>query len=286
VTRDAATAESPRRRYDLTSAAADYAPWQGAPLRTLVICTQQRSGSTLLGEAMYFAGGMGCPLEYFHSGFRPDFEARFQPADIHAYAATLHELRTDTSGVFSVKLFWQDAIDLVREIAPSEFHWRRNGHAMQLDPDAHRRIFAILANLVPNPTLVFLRRRDTIRQAVSLFMAGRSRQWRQLSPGKGSGARATVAYDFHRIFRFLSTIQRTNTHWTNFFGANGLAHYEMVYEDLESDYQGTLRRFFDALGRQDAAIAAPRLHKQSDIHSEEQLQRFLSEFRHRSGREA
>lgn len=279
-------AESPRRLYDLTSAAADYSAWQGAPLRTLIICTQQRSGSTLLGEAMYFAGGMGCPLEYFHSGFRPDFEARFQPADIHSYTAKLHEFRTDKSGVFSVKLFWQDITDLVREIAPAEFHWRRDGHSLQLDPDVHCRIFETLANLVPNPTFVFLRRRDTIRQAVSLFIAGRTRQWRQLSPSKGSGVRATVSYDFGKIFRILSTIQRTNTHWTNFFRANGLVHYEMVYEDLESDYQGTLRRFFDAIGWQNVSIAAPRLRKQSDIHSEELLQRFLTEFRQRSGREA
>ncbi len=51
-------------QYDLVRAEADYPEWQGPPRRTLLICTQPRSGSTLLGEALWFAGGLGCPLEY------------------------------------------------------------------------------------------------------------------------------------------------------------------------------------------------------------------------------
>jgi hypothetical protein len=35
--------------YDLADAGADYPEWHGPPCRTLVICTQQRSGSTLTG---------------------------------------------------------------------------------------------------------------------------------------------------------------------------------------------------------------------------------------------
>ena len=50
--------------YDLASAAHDYPIWEGLPRRTVLLCTHPRSGSTLLGEALYFAGGLGCPLEY------------------------------------------------------------------------------------------------------------------------------------------------------------------------------------------------------------------------------
>ena len=73
------------RVYDLVTAVANYQEWQGRPSRSVLICTQQRSGSTLLGEAIYFGGGLGCPLEYFHVGFRPGFEARWASKTFRDY---------------------------------------------------------------------------------------------------------------------------------------------------------------------------------------------------------
>ena len=52
--------------YDLTLAGADCPRWDGPPRRSILICSHPRSGSTLLGEAIRFAGGLGCPLEYLH----------------------------------------------------------------------------------------------------------------------------------------------------------------------------------------------------------------------------
>ena len=52
--------------YDLAGPEGDYPEWDGPPRRSIVLCTHPRSGSSLLGEALTFAGGFGCPLEYFH----------------------------------------------------------------------------------------------------------------------------------------------------------------------------------------------------------------------------
>ena len=54
-----------------------------------------------------FAGGLGCPLEYFHPGFRPALQARWQANYLASYVGQLHRFRTDPSGVFSLKLFWR-----------------------------------------------------------------------------------------------------------------------------------------------------------------------------------
>src|ERR1700761_3198901 len=92
--------------YDLAMAAHDYPAWHGEPRRSILICSHPRSGSTLLGEALYFAQGLGCPLEYFHPGFRPPMAERWHAPEIRRYAQSVKAHRTDPGGTLAVKLFW------------------------------------------------------------------------------------------------------------------------------------------------------------------------------------
>jgi len=269
-----------RHVYDLVRPSADYPDWVGPPRRTFLICTQQRAGSTLLGEAIYFAGGLGCPLEYYHEGFRPGFEERWKTRDLAAYNATLHRVRTDPSGVFSIKLFWWDLVRLAVEIEPEEFNSPYRMHASRTEYDVYRRLLALVSGLFPSPTFVFLVRRDEIRQAVSHVVAGTTRYWRKFEGDRDRTS--SVPYDFDATVQRLAEVQNDNAHWLNFFRVNGLQYHHIAYEDLAQDYEKIVRTFFDAIGRPDAAIHPPRLRKQADGHSEALLQRFLQEFRRRA----
>lgn len=232
----------------------------------------------MLGEAIYFARGLGCPLEYFHGGFRPAFEARWQSTDFASYLASVHRHRTDPTGVFSVKLFWLDVVGLARELAPKEFDHLR-WTSTQISLAEHRRIFDVVSQAIPNPTFVFLFRRDDVRQAVSLHVAGETKTWRRL-PAAGPGpAEASPGYSFHRIVRYLASIQNCNRQWLKFFRANGLHYIPLAYEDLAEDYEATLRELFLGLDMPEAPIVPPRLHKQADATSEKILEKFLMDFR-------
>jgi len=258
--------------YDLVGAGADYPEWQGPPRRTLVICTQQRSGSTLLGEALYFSGGLGCPLEYFHGGFRPGFAARWKADDLPTYVAALHRHRTDPSGTLAIKLFWRDVVQLLREYAPSEFTDLFRFTPAPMPPTIHRRILAIISGILPNPTFVLLGRRDQVRQAVSQYRAVEARRWRKFVEGAAGGE---PAHNFNLTFRILAGIQLHNAHWHDFFRANGACYHALDYEDLAQSYESTLARLFAAIGRPDASIPPPRLHKQADGHSERLARQFI-----------
>jgi trehalose 2-sulfotransferase len=268
--------------YDLVQRSADYPTWNGRPQRTLLICTQNRAGSTLLDEAIYFAGGLGCPLEYYQPGFRPGLARRWNAAGLREYTAALHRFRTDPSGVFSVKLFWHGVTTMVGELKPDEFDSTLLKPTLATTPDTYRRIFSTLADFFPAPTLVFLSRRDEIRQAVSLYVAGVTGAWRQYER-IGSGKKELPLYDFDAIVRLLAKIQNHKANWINFFRANQLRYYAIDYEDMEQDYEGTLREFFTAIGRPDASIVPPRLQKQADSHSEDLVGKFVAEFRQRVG---
>lgn len=276
--------ESPVRTqpYDQLLAAADYPPWHGPPKQSLIIGTFQRSGSTLLAEAIYFAGGMGCPHEYFSSGFRPVMERRWHPPDLRSYVADLHRFRTDPSGVFAIKLFWSDIFEFVREWQRGEFEGLAGAPAWSIGAETYRKILTTLSEALPNPTFVHLTRRDKIRQAISLAIAGQTDVWRQYSSIDIKAAGFQPVYRFDEIVQFLAAIQNSDALWLNFFRANGLPYHEIAYEDLAEDYAGTLRRLFDMLGRGDAAIPAPRLRKHTDVYARQWLGRFTEEFHART----
>jgi len=268
------------RPYDLTTAGADYPPWSGAPRRTLVICTQQRSGSTLLGEAITFAGGLGCPLEYFHVGFRPYFEDRCGTGNWRSYAAAVQRIRTDPSGTYSVKLFWRDLIDLVCDLATGRFDGLSQKTPPLADMARYRQIHETITEIFPSPVFVFLFRRDAIAQAVSQSVAGQTNHWRQRA---GAPSKGQAHYNFHEIVQRLAEVQNQNLHWRNYFHANALRPYEVAYEDLAGSYETALRGLFHWLERPDAVVVPPRLEKQADASSEALARAFLEEFRKRAG---
>jgi trehalose 2-sulfotransferase len=267
-----------RRPYDLTRAEADYPMRDGPPARSLVICTQQRSGSTLLGEALHLAGGFGCPLEYFHDGFRPAFAARWNADRIDTYSAAVHRFRTDTTGTFGVKLFWRDVADLMCQAASggdTEIVLPKSAPATDA---TYRHIFNVIAPLFPRPSFLYLRRRDQLRQAVSLFIADKTGTWRQY---RAEAEHPLPTCDFDYIMQALARIQSDERHWRNFFRANALEPFEICYEDLQTDYAGTLNGFFLRSAQTDTKIAPPRLQKQAGAQTESVRAQFLKELRGR-----
>jgi LPS sulfotransferase NodH len=262
--------------YDLVTDAADFPAWTGPPRRTLVICSHPRSGTTLLGEALHRAGGLGLPLEYFHRGFRPHFERRWEAADLKAYVRAVHHHRTDPSGVLSVKLFWQDVEELAHEIDPAGQPAFGQTPPESQAADAYRRQAALIADIFPNPTWVYLRRRDRVRQAVSALVAGQTGVWRSVS-GQAAGPAAEPAYDFDRLSVLMGLGDYCHRHWQAFFAALGLRPYELTYEALTGAYETTVRALLRAVGADRVEVPPPRLHRQSNALTEAIALRFLKD---------
>jgi LPS sulfotransferase NodH len=263
--------------YDLATAEADYPAWIGSPNRTLVLATHARSGSTLLGEAIHAAGGVGLPLEYFHRGFRPRFEARWRTASLDAYIEAVHRLRTDPTGAFAVKLFWQDVEELAGERNRAPPSAARRARFGDLTPADYRDILGRIADIIPNPTFIRLRRRDRVRQAVSAVLAGQTGHWREVPGAPRPPAKEAPAYDFERLASQMAEADRCNDHWTAFFSALGVQPYEVSYERLIGDYRTTVESLLTVIGAADTTARPPRLLRQSDATSEAMALRFLRE---------
>jgi LPS sulfotransferase NodH len=267
-----------RRPYDLATAAHDLDSGYDRPLRSVLICTSRRSGSTLLGEALYRAGGLGCPLEYLHAGFRPALAARWGAHDLRAYRLALYRNRIDATGTLGIKLFWPDLLAVCAERFPRDAALYAANLA--LDPGLCPLVFSgiadVMTELFPQPIHVRLWRRDLLRQSISDHRAARTGRWRSLDmPEDGR----LPAIELDELTAGISTFLHQRDLWLRWFEWAGIVPLETTYEQLTADYPGTVRRLAARLGGidLDAAAAPPRLVRQSDAESERLAARYLTE---------
>jgi len=277
---NAVNPESLRAPYDLVSRAADYPEWDGArPERCYLICTNMRCGSTLLGEALHRAGGFGCPLEYFHAGFRPRLEERWGTGSESAYVSAVYRYRTDPTGALGVKLFWRDVIELCRARHPNQTETL--GADLTQDHHAAREVDSLVSetvtHLFPNPRFVFLTRRDRLRQAVSTFIGGQTRVWRWIPGVEEKPAAAVPEYDYDRICAFYEDALYSDQQWERWFRRSGISPFRLSYEELAADYTRAVADLLCALGRPEAPVPPPRMRRQANALSERFVRRFLND---------
>jgi trehalose 2-sulfotransferase len=262
------------KRYDLTAAEHDYPVWDGPPRRTILICTHPRSGSTLLGEALYFTGGLGCPIEYFHRGFRPGLAERWDTTTFAEHVAAVRRLRTEPGGTLSVKLFWRDIEEMAAELAPERFAGLHEMPPDATSPDDYREIARLLAQAFPDAEFIHLWRSDRVRQAVSGLAALQTGIWRVIPETGEKAAIGPPEYDFDCLDGFVAYADFCNAHWRNFFDAIDAVPFTLTYERLAADYEGTVRAVLDHLGS-DAPVPPVRMRRQSGAVNEAFVLRYL-----------
>jgi LPS sulfotransferase NodH len=273
---------------------------QTEPTQSYLICATPRSGSTLLCAALDDTGIAGHPEEHFEvlleTGQRrqprdyfqrsndpevwallddPEFrdvlgeyggrysehparrDPSWTPPDFQKLVQDAFEKGTTENGVLGTKIMWAYFRDFVRLA-------RRRGLQEVRPCD-------VPATVLPNlRRFVWMQRGDTIRQAVSLWKALQTQQWRKDSDEdiEGQGLRFSFAAVDHLKLR----IDEHNAAWQEFFDGCGVEHMEVLYEDLVEDYEGTLLWLLDGIGvsiPEDFAVVRPKMRRQADELSEE-----------------
>jgi len=271
------------------------------PDLSYLICATPRSGSTLLCDALDGTGIAGHPDEHFEVLLEtgqprqprdyfqrsndpevwallddPEFQdvlgeyggryavhpARrddsWRPPDFEGLVEEALRRGTTENGVLGTKIMWAYFRDFVRLA-------RRTPGLRSVRP------CGVPAAVLPNlRRFVWIRRRDTTRQAVSLWKALQTQKWRRDSDEEvgGQGLRFSFAAVDHLKLR----IDEHNAAWQSFFDGCGVEPLEVVYEELVEDYEGTLLRVLDGIGipvPENFAVVEPRMKRQADELSEE-----------------
>jgi hypothetical protein len=116
---------------------------------------------------------------------------------------------------------------------------RRNGFVP--DPDAPVGSYPDFLPAVEGSGIVFLRRRDVIRQGISLFIAQRTGSWKS-SKQPTTIAPLDVEYDHDEIENAVSRIELFNSLLQRFLLVHRLDHLTVWYEDFKADPDGESAR--------------------------------------------
>jgi len=272
-----------------------------APKLSYLICATPRSGSTLLSQALRDMGIAGCPEEHFEVLLEtgrprqprdyfqrsndpevwallddPEFrdvlgeyggryaehpahrDPSWRPPDFEGLLEEALRRGTTENGVLGTKIMWAYFRDFVRLA-------RRTPGLEGIRPCEVPT--AVLPNL---RRLIWICRDDTTRQAVSLWKALQTQQWRQDSDEEvgGQGLRFSFAAVDHLKLR----IDEHNAAWQAYFERCGIETLKVVYEEFVENYEENVLRILNALEipiPEGFAITQPKMKRQADELSEE-----------------
>jgi LPS sulfotransferase NodH len=247
-------------------------PLWRSPTATYIICTNPRSGSWLLSEGLTSTSLAGNPREWFNTLEEQQRRARWRmdnatDLSYEAYVSLARAESTTSNGISGIKLHYYQFAEL-----PKKMEAIANLRALTSAQ--------LMARLFPRAKYLWLTRRDKRRQAISYLLASSTDEWwtiEGVKPDKREGSTGSPEFDPHAIARWEQLCVKNDFKWQSFFEDNHIAPLVIHYEDLVSDFTGTVGSVLKWLGvpEADAVYVPPtRLKRQSNARNEEWLARY------------
>lgn len=176
-----------------------------------------RSGSSWLTELLKMNGSMGVPKEWFNPNFIPKFAKRLGTRSVDEYiAAVSHTGRDKDSQVFGAEItYFQLAI--LNDMTDVFHH-------------------------LPEAFLFYLRRKDIVQQAISLYRATSTGEFHSVK--LDITQRKTAEYDASAIEKWLRHILKQETGFDKWFRKHGITPLTLTYERMMEVGPEAVVKFF------------------------------------------
>lgn len=171
---------------------------------------------------------------------------RSSPRVLKQFTNALARHRTDRNGIVGAKL-----------------HYGQYRDEMRLRP---------LEGLLPDLRYVEIRRKDRVRQAISLSRAKQSDIYRY-RPDADDAA----IYSFKHILKCHEQIIQEERGWDRLFQERGVEPVRVSYEELVDHHSEVITRVVEYVGGEvppGFRVSAPNLRRQADARTSEWLERF------------
>jgi trehalose 2-sulfotransferase len=258
------------------------------PRAAYLLCATPRSGSTLLCDLLDATGVAGHPEEYFEAlrgtgrprqpreyfegvddpelfELLPRSEPPLAEAPFHERLADVVREATTPNGVFGAKVMWGYHDDLQSRLA----------RLPALAPlDSAGRFARVLGDV----RYVHVRREDVVAQAISLWRAVQTREWRAGDEGEAPEPR----YSFTGIDHLVQMLRAHDRRWRRWFAARAIVPLELRYEQVADDPGAAVLATLELIGVASelaTPVPAPRLQRQSGAGSAEWAERYRRESR-------
>jgi trehalose 2-sulfotransferase len=252
------------------------------PAQSYIIWFSQRTGSTLLTQALEDTGIAGRPREWLNASSAEQLLASHGATTARELRDTLWRGGTTPNGVFGVKYGMTAAghrgiTGLFAEAAPGAPNER-----------------AVWESFFPRCRHIFMTRRDKVRLAVSWWRAVRSNQWHRpnraqtvvnenvpwVPAPRPSTAELVEQYDYNALRHLFIEASLRETWMQEVFDRWNVVPYTIVYEDFIAAYEKTVRDaidFLDVPDRETVAIRPPSFDRLADDVSDAWYERFRRE---------
>ena len=156
-----------------------------------------------------------------------------QAGEFEGWFAYALQRGTSPNGVFGAKMMWNYFDDF-------------RGRVRELPGLGDVTFNQALDALFPQLRIVFVRRRDKVAQAVSLWKAIQTQQWRnEVEP---PGTTCAAEYDYRALKHLVDELHRWDARWEDWFHATGREPIRVIYEEFVNARAATVGRVLDALG--------------------------------------
>ena len=241
------------------------------PRTSYIIYATQRSGSTLLCEALRKTKVAGRPGEYFtieHArGYSHRWGVPFRDRNTHHlgedYFKRVYETATP-NGVFGVKILWGSFSYCQEQIR-------------KLEGNEKLSIPELLSTAFPQHRTIMITRRDKVRQAISWWKAWKTQVWQDWGDTPRRDAARNLVFDFQEIESYRQRLVDYERQMHLYFFTFGIEPFTVVYEDFVNDYEETTFQILDYLHipvSRDLVLGEPMLQKQADEQTEEWVQQY------------
>ncbi len=201
------------------------------------ILSSPRSGSTLLGRMLYETGAAGDPQEYFNPPLLIHERQRSgdEKLAVGEFIRRMQARRTSPNGVFGMKMHYSQMLGAFGAKAPTN---------------------DMLGHLKRYQQLIWIRRRDRLRQAISQALGQKTGVWSS-EESRGSPV-AEVKLQPYECVRALQMVCGDDFGWQRLIQSTGIKVHEVWYEDLVSDYDNQCRQVLKYLQIDDAVPTIPK----------------------------
>lgn len=234
-----------------------------------VVCAVQRSGSSLLCEALKNTGLASVPEEYFlyheddnsweNGRWAQEHGVTSQPGYIHLVL----EKGTTPNGVFGTKLMWNYFPHVI-------------GYLQQMPDYAGLDAPQLLPKLLPNLHFIWIVWEDKVRQAVSWAIAAQTGIYAAWQEEVRPSLQEPV-FDFTLIDNLHRLVLEGERGWQDFFTTCDVTPFKVVYEELTAAYEVTALQILDYLHvpyLNNLTFGERKLRKQATSLNEEWAQRY------------
>jgi LPS sulfotransferase NodH len=236
-----------------------------------IVCAVQRSGSSLLCEALKNTGLAGVPEEYFlyHENLgnweQGEWASSFGVTSREAYIDLVLQQGSTENGVFGTKLMWNYFSHVVKAFGEIPAYHK-------LSPSA------LFAAMLENPKYIWIVRKDKVRQAVSWAIAAQTNIYAS-SHGNIEDYLYKLKFDYEQINLLHHLVLEGEAGWYNYFQSNGIQPFKVIYEELVENYEKTGLDILEFLGieRPEKLYFSKRgLKKQATQINDEWVEKYLT----------